>query len=156
MDKKAVGKNLAALRKAKNQTQEELGEILGVSNKTVSRWETGAFLPDAETLFTLSELYGVSVDDLLSASAEPKAEKKDPFTREERIAFWKQNWMAENKSWLLFSVLLLLALLALGILLKKPVLIGALPLLGLFLYGYWNNKKDSYVEKNAYRDFDKK
>lgn len=64
--------------------------------------------------------------------------------------------MAENKSWLLFSVLLLLALLALGILLKKPVLIGALPLLGLFLYGYWNNKKDSYVEKNAYRDFDKK
>ena len=47
MDMISIGKFIAALRKEKGLTQEQLGEKLGVTNKTVSRWETGTYLPPA-------------------------------------------------------------------------------------------------------------
>ena len=46
MDIKKIGKFIAVNRKAKGLTQEQLGEMLGVSNKTVSRWENGNYMPD--------------------------------------------------------------------------------------------------------------
>lgn len=44
MDQKKIGSFLKELRKEKNVTQEQLAEILGVSSRTVSRWETGVSL----------------------------------------------------------------------------------------------------------------
>ena len=61
-----VGTFLAELRKERNLTQDELGEKIGVTNKTVSRWENGNYLPPAEILQILSELYDVSINELLS------------------------------------------------------------------------------------------
>ena len=151
MDKKLLGKQLAAYRKTKKLTQEDLGERLGVSNKTVSRWETGVVFPDGETLLALASLYGVSVNDLLSAPAEAKDVKEDPFTIEERIAFWKQNFLAENKSWLWLSGVFVLALLLFGIVFKKPWLVGLAPAAALLLYGFWHNRCCAYAEQNAYR-----
>lgn len=55
---------LKALRKAKNMTQQELADLLGVSNKSVSRWETGGY-PDVAMLGPLAKALGVTVDDLL-------------------------------------------------------------------------------------------
>lgn len=46
MDQIKIGKFIAALRKDKGMTQEQLGEKLGVTNKTVSRWENGNYMPD--------------------------------------------------------------------------------------------------------------
>jgi transcriptional regulator with XRE-family HTH domain len=48
MDTKKVGSFLKSLRKEKELTQEQLGEKLGVTNKTVSRWETGNYMPPVE------------------------------------------------------------------------------------------------------------
>ena len=48
MDMVKIGKFLAELRKGHNLTQEELGEKLGVTNKTISRWETGTYMPPVE------------------------------------------------------------------------------------------------------------
>lgn len=45
MDTKKVGLFLKQLRKENNMTQEQLGEKIGVTNKTVSRWETGNYMP---------------------------------------------------------------------------------------------------------------
>ena len=45
MDQIKIGKFIAALRKEKGLTQEKLGEKLGVTNKTVSRWENGNYMP---------------------------------------------------------------------------------------------------------------
>lgn len=45
MDMQKIGGFLAELRKSKNLTQEELGDKIGVTNKTVSRWENGNYLP---------------------------------------------------------------------------------------------------------------
>ena len=58
---------LKALRKANNMTQQELADKLGVSNKSVSRWETGGY-PDVATLGPLAKVLGVTVDDLLGES----------------------------------------------------------------------------------------
>ena len=55
-------------------TQKELAERLGVSDKTVSRWETGHGLPDMAYLTPLCEIFGVSVNELLSGEKLPPNE----------------------------------------------------------------------------------
>lgn len=66
MDTQKIGKFLKELRREHNMTQEELGEKIGVTNKTISRWETGNYMPPVENLKLLSELYQVSINEILS------------------------------------------------------------------------------------------
>ena len=66
MDVVRIGKFLSELRKEKKLTQEQLGEKIGVTNKTISRWENGNYLPPVEMLQILSEFYGVSINEILS------------------------------------------------------------------------------------------
>ena len=66
MDMQKIGKFLAQLRIEKNLTQDELGEQIGVTNKTVSRWENGNYLPPVEMLQILSEFYDVSISEILN------------------------------------------------------------------------------------------
>ena len=66
MDMVKMGHFLAELRKEQKLTQAELGEKLGVTNKTVSRWETGNYMPPVEMLEALSNLYGLTINELLS------------------------------------------------------------------------------------------
>lgn len=63
----AIGAFLSQLRKEQGLTQAQLGERLRISNKTISRWETGTYMPPVEALQSLSELYGVSINEILSA-----------------------------------------------------------------------------------------
>lgn len=65
MDSKKIGKLIAKRRKEKRMTQGELAERLSVSNKTISKWETGAGLPDISILVDLASVLDISVDDLL-------------------------------------------------------------------------------------------
>lgn len=60
-----IGKNLTRLRKLANMTQLELAEKLNYSDKSVSKWEQGNGIPDVRILVQLSELFGVTVDDLV-------------------------------------------------------------------------------------------
>jgi len=66
MDTKKIGRFIAENRKAKGMTQKELAEKLGVSDKTVSRWENGNYMPDLSMLKPLSEVLGISLNELLS------------------------------------------------------------------------------------------
>lgn len=66
MDQIRIGQFLKALRKEKGLTQEKLAETLGVSNRTVSRWETGASMPDFDLLIELAKAYGVGVEEILN------------------------------------------------------------------------------------------
>lgn len=75
MDSKKIGKLIARKRKEKQMTQSQLAEQLGVTNKTVSKWETGAGLPDISLLIDLSKELEISVDDLLNGNEE-NGEKK--------------------------------------------------------------------------------
>ena len=66
MDTKKIGAFIADNRKKKGLTQEQLGEILGVSNKTISRWENGNYMPDLSLLEPLSIELGISLNELLA------------------------------------------------------------------------------------------
>lgn len=66
MDTKRVGAFLKELRKENGMTQEQLGERVGVSNKTVSRWETGNYMPPVESLSMLSDIYNISINEILA------------------------------------------------------------------------------------------
>lgn len=59
------GKRIARYRKQQMWSQAELAEKLGVTSQAVSKWETGAALPDIDLLLELSHLYGVSINELL-------------------------------------------------------------------------------------------
>ena len=66
MDTRTIGNFLKELRKEKGLTQEQLGEKVGASNKTVSRWENGNYLPSVECLSLLSDIYGVSINEIVA------------------------------------------------------------------------------------------
>lgn len=58
--------NLIELRKYHNYSQEELAEMIGVSRQTMSKYETGESLPDIEKCKQLADVFGVTIDDLIS------------------------------------------------------------------------------------------
>lgn len=62
--------NLKALRKSKGLTQEDMAERLHVVRQTVSKWEKGLSVPDAEMLIRIAELFEVSVSELLGGNIE--------------------------------------------------------------------------------------
>ncbi len=66
MDLVRIGGFLRQLRKEHGLTQEQLGEKVGATNKTISRWETGVYMPPVECLAMLSELYGVSINEIVA------------------------------------------------------------------------------------------
>lgn len=80
MDQIKIGAFLKTLRKEKNLTQEQAAEQLGVSNRTVSRWETGTNMPDISLLLEIAELYGVSIPELIEG--ERKSEKMNEEAKE--------------------------------------------------------------------------
>ena len=65
MDQIKIGTFLKLLRKEKNLTQEQLAEQLGVSNRTVSRWENGNNMLDISLLSEIAEFYDVSIPELI-------------------------------------------------------------------------------------------
>ena len=118
MDVRKIGEFLAQLRKERELTQEQLGEKLGVTNKTVSRWENGNYLPPVESLQLLSEFYGLTINEILSgqrltaAQYQEKAEENiktalssSAFTLKEKIVFYKKKWLRDNAFWLVLDVI---------------------------------------------------
>ena len=65
-----LGNIISELRNRKNLTQKELADKLGISDKAVSRWETGKSFPDLDMLFRISKFFKVSFNDLLTARME--------------------------------------------------------------------------------------
>ena len=163
MDTIKIGNFLATLRKEQNLTQEALGEKLGVTNKTISRWENGNYLPPVEMLQELSKLYAVSINEILCGERIPKenyqakAEETiagilsgSPFSFQERSDFWKRKWQTDHLVTNLSLAVILLVMLAAGILLSKPLVAGLAPILALVVYMVRRNDMMIYVENNLY------
>ena len=77
MDQKRIGNFLKELRKEKNVTQEQLAEQLNVSGRTVSRWETGNNMPDISLLVEISELYEVSIPEIINGERKSENMNKE-------------------------------------------------------------------------------
>ena len=78
IDKQKFGAFVAGLRREKGYTQKELADRLFISDKAVSKWETGASIPDTALLVPLSELLGVSVTELLMSEKMEKENTLEP------------------------------------------------------------------------------
>lgn len=72
MDQKKIGSFMQELRLQKGLTQEQLAEILGVSNRSVSRWETGTNMPDFDLLIEIARQFGVGVEELLDGARKER------------------------------------------------------------------------------------
>lgn len=164
MDLMQTGKFIAALRKEQGLTQEQLGEKIGVTNKTVSRWETGTYLPPADALLALSELFAVSINELLSGrrlSAEEYREAAEEnltraigessFTLKEKIEFYKRKWLKEHVAAMCLWGTCVIAVFAACLILKKSYLgFAAAALMLIVGHGWRNNAMMAYVERNAF------
>ena len=87
MDQIKIGVFLKELRKVKGLTQEQLAEVLNVSSRTVSRWETGSNMPDISMLVEIAVFYDVSIPEIVQG--ERKSETMDQETRETAVAMAK-------------------------------------------------------------------
>lgn len=72
MDKQKFGAFVTALRKEKGYTQKDLADMLYISNKAVSKWETGVSIPDTALLVPLAEALGITVTELLNCQRLPQ------------------------------------------------------------------------------------
>lgn len=163
MDTIKIGKYLAQLRHNQDLTQEALGEKLGVTNKTVSRWENGNYLPTVDALQQLSDLYGVTINEILSGQKLEEAEYKaaaeenlketlesSAFELKDRIAFFKRKWRREHLFELVCEILVILAVVVTGFVLDNGLQYAAL-MAGIIFPVVQNNRMMTYVEKRAFQ-----
>ncbi len=85
MDCRKSGRLILALRKEKGMTQREIAEAVGISDKTVSKWERGFGCPDVSLLPALSEVLGVNIEQILSGEL---CEKEKENGNMKRIRFY--------------------------------------------------------------------
>ncbi len=84
-----IAKNIAELRKKQGITQLELAEKLNYSDKAVSKWERGESLPDITVIKTIADLFGVTVDYLITAEHEPPSveAQEEAAPEKKRVSF---------------------------------------------------------------------
>lgn len=163
MDTIKTGRFLAELRRERELTQEQLAERLGTSNKTISRWETGNYMPPVEMLMELSEFYGVSINELLSGRRLDESETRSAaeenlksvledsaFSLEDKKRYYAKKWAKEH--WYAFALpaLFALTLIAFSAAFSFPVgvFLGCILAIPARIIPY--NRMMSYVERKAF------
>lgn len=163
MDMVKMGSFLAELRKEHNLTQAELGEKLGVTNKTVSRWETGNYMPPVEMLEELSNMYSMTINELLSGKRLSTEEYKEmaetnikeslkagAFQLKEKQEFYKKKWLKDHVAVMVIAGGCILGVFIAGLIMRES-LIGFVAVLMLVMaHGWRNNAMMTYVEKMAF------
>ena len=106
MNQLATGKFISQKRKEKSLTQEQLADKLGVSNKTVSKWETGKCIPDYSVVKTLCDELEITVAELMDGE---KSEEKSVRTYDEEqiMDLLKKTQNLEKQKELLYGILLI-------------------------------------------------
>ena len=134
--------NLKTLRKAKGLSQEELAIRLNVVRQTVSKWEKGLSVPDADLLVRLADIFEVPVSELLGAKIENEQEANaiaDQLSRiNEQLAIKNRR---ARRIWKTVAIVLI-SVVAINILLIVFGLIG--------LYGFRNNVESGVVDVTNY------
>ena len=75
MNQAAIGQYIAGKRTAQGMTQEQLAQKIGVSQKSLMRWETGKRLPDADAVEALCTALGITLPELLNGKDSPQKEE---------------------------------------------------------------------------------
>ena len=145
MINRRIGAFIATLRKEQNLTQEQFAEKLGVSNRSVSRWENGKTLPDISLMQCICDITGVTLSDLLSGVRhDPSTERNDSLLL--LLSLWDREKAAKIKTlnfrFALGLIFLLAAILSAGILSQAGTWL--LVCLGILFHGlgFYHNNRD--------------
>lgn len=166
MDLIKIGQFIAELRREKGLTQEQLGEKLGVTNKTVSRWENGNYLPNVEMLQLLGREFGVDINELLCGerlsdsdyreSAEEnvvtvmRQSETSSFTLQEKCEFFRKKWRRDHRGEIIVEVILFAAAYMTAAVLDSYWLGAAVSALGVWEYFRKRNEMMTYIENRAF------
>ncbi len=124
MDQVKIGKFIAECRKKKNLTQMQLAEKLNITDRAISKWETGKSLPDSSVMLELCDVLGINVNDLFSGEVVTL----DNYNKElenNLIEMIKQKEQADKR---LLTVEIVMGIICLIPLLAAIVLVSVIPL----------------------------
>lgn len=122
MDQIRIGKFIAEKRKEQHLTQAQLGEKLGITDRAVSKWETGKSLPDASVMLELCGLLGITVNDLLSGEVV-SMENYNVQTEKNLIEMVRQKEEADKRLLSFETVMVVIAGVFLAVMLAVAALI---------------------------------
>lgn len=165
MDQEKIGRFIAYLRKEKGMTQIALASLLGVSDKSVSKWERGINLPDPSLYIELCKILGISLNELFTGERidnkdfKEKADKNlmtalenSTFNLKDKIKFYRNKWLRDNLSKIIFCIISwIILLVSLKLQHVDFYLIGTISgLLLVLFYIVLYNQMMKYIEDNAY------
>ena len=106
MNQLMTGKFISQKRKEKNLTQEQLAEKLGVSNKTISKWETGKCMPDYSVIKNLCEELEITIAELMDGE-ETEEKSVRTYDEEQIMDLLRRTQELEKQKKLIYGVLLI-------------------------------------------------
>lgn len=162
MDQVKIGKLIAECRKAKKLTQVELANLLGVTDKSVSKWENGICLPDVSLYMKICEILDITLNEFFSGerltdesfkqvadSNLLSALENSTFTLRDKIDFFKRKWQKDHFFEIIVVMLVIIVFIIYGFI-KDNGLQYVFMIIGFISGVIENNKMMAYVEKNAY------
>ena len=123
---------LNTLRKEQGLTQTELADKLGVTNQAVSKWETGESYPETAMLITLSEIFNISVDDLLKGK---NSKKRTPALKNNVPSDFRKKYAFLLASGVFCFFIGVIAIILYGLLDEKNAINGVMILFGTIIAG---------------------
>lgn len=105
MEQEKIGKFLSEVRKELGMTQQQLADGIGVSNKTISKWETGKGMPELSSMMPLCEVLGISINELISG--ERLTEECYPEKAEENIMYFIKETENSRKNMSVVSIFII-------------------------------------------------
>ena len=162
MNQEKIGKLIAECRKEKKLTQNELANMLGVSDKSVSKWENGKCLPDVSLYKTLCEILGITLNDFFAGEKIQEEEyrkvadenllsalENSTFTLKDKIDFFKKKWEKDHVFELTLMMIVVVFFIIYGFI-KDNGVQYLFMIIGLVSGVIENNKMMAYIERNAY------
>ncbi len=107
MNQEKIGKFIAKRRKAKGFTQMQLAEKLGITDRAVSKWETGKAMPDTAVMLQLCDVLGINVNELLSGeefSMENSNQKNEQLLLDISKELERKNKTVWTSMWVIMGV----------------------------------------------------
>lgn len=97
MNQHDIGLFIASKRREQNLTQEQLAEKIGVSNKTISKWETGKTMPDYSVVELLCQVLNISVSELIAGKEKEPDDNKTSYKEDMALLSYKIEQLEKNK-----------------------------------------------------------
>lgn len=162
MDQVKIGKLIAECRKERKLTQNELATMLGVTDKSVSKWENGKCLPDVSLYKKLCEILDITLNEFfIGERIEEKNYRKvadenllnalenSAFSLKDKIEFFKKKWEKDHFFELMLTMIIIVFFIIYGFI-KDNGIQYLFMLLGFISGALEHSRMMAYIERNAY------